>query len=835
MNEFENLENAPGASAKQEWERILDEAMSRAEAPAGPVADNREPEDLDPELWDIQSLLGQEPEESSEPAGPQEDAPKPAWEEEEDPLEQLVAPVKERKRRKPEEDPLERLVSPKANRQRQQSGSRQQTGTRHAPQPGQQTAPKGGRETGKKGENPRLRKFRKNRLWLLAYLWLTLEFSEILVRATTATDLFWKSGLWLGMLFALTPALLVFILATSFRPLANRIIVTIYTAVIFLLYASQLVYYKVFKEFYTVMSMGNAGQGFGFMSTILLTVGKNILLLLLLAAPLVFIIGFGKRFFSFKGGAGWKSSLLMLVVLALYHTLTVVTLPLWGTGSMSAYDMYHHSYNVKESSGALGLMTSFRLDFKWQIFGRPSAGSLDLNFGGSEQTTPPDTGSSEATGEPSEGAFTESTTVPTEPQPAYNVTEIDFDALIAGEGDADIRQMHQYFASQTPTLKNDKTGMFEGCNLILITAESFSHLAIDPELTPTLYKMQTEGFNFTNFYTPIFGVSTSDGEYVAMTGTLPKAGVWSFYRTGEQKNYMPLTMVHQLKELGYCAYAYHNHDYGYYDRDLSHPNLGYIYEGMGNGMEEGVTEQWPESDVEMIDFTTPDYINSQPFHAYYMTVSGHREYNFAGGNKMSTKNYDLVKDLPYSETVQAYLATQIELDRAMELLLQRLEEAGVAENTVIVISADHYPYGLTLEEQSELAGHPVDEYFEQYRNACIIYKKGMTPETVDWPCSSLDLLPTLCNLFGLDFDSRLYIGHDMFSGAEPLIIFNNRSWLTDKASYNSVTGEFKTFTDETLPENYEDSIDSIVYNKFTVSAKILDEDYWRILFRPEES
>ncbi len=87
-----------------------------------------------------------------------------------------------------------------------------------------------------------------------------------------------------------------------------------------------------------------------------------------------------------------------------------------------------------------------------------------------------------------------------------------------------------------------------------------------------------------------------------------------------------------------------------------------------------------------------------------------------------------MKDLPYSGSVRAYLACQIELDRALELLLQRLDEAGVAENTVIALTGDHYPYGLTDEEQSELAGHEIDTRFERYRNAFILYKKGMKPE-----------------------------------------------------------------------------------------------------------
>lgn len=791
--------------AKQEWERILEDAMRRAgDAPAPGSGDAQS--DLDSDLWEFQQLLNGEKSRRANLSGVSDD-----------PLERLVDPSLSKAMR-----PGSSQTQPEARRPRREN-----------PQPTPKAAPAARRKERRpeKQEPSGFRKFRRNRLWLLAYLWLTLVFSELVVRSSTISQQFWDTGLWLGMLFAITPALLAFMLATVFSRRGNRIVVTVYTVFVFVLYVSQLVYFKIFSQFYTVTSMGNAKQGLSFLDTLLPNIAKSIVPIILLLLPLLFLLILGKRFFSFKGGATWKSSLLLVALAMVIHFCVVWTLPLWGSDRMSAYDMYYHSYDTKSASAKLSLGTAFRLDIKWHFFGGGDAGGLVLPT--NTKPTEPEGGETTPTGESQPGGTT-GPTAPAVPETAYNVLDIDFDALIAGEGNADIRQMHQYFDSLTPSRKNDKTGMFKGCNLILITAESFSHLAIDPEVTPTLYKLQTEGFNFTDFYTPEWGVSTTDGEYVAVTGTIPKPGVWSFYRTGEQKNYMPLTMVHQLKELGYCAYAYHDHDYDFYDRDLSHPNLGYIYKGMGNGLEESVTKQWPESDLEMIDFTTADYINQQPFHAYYMTVSGHQYYNFTG-NSMSAKNKTAVADLPYSEPVRAYLAANIELDKAMELLLQRLEEAGVAENTVIVISADHHPYGLTNEEISELEGHTVEENFELFHNACIIYKKGMTPETIDEPCCSLDILPTLCNLFGLDFDSRLYMGRDVFSDAEPLVLFQNRSWITDKASYNASTGAFTTFTDETLPKDYESTIDDIVYNKYAVSEKILDMDYWRILFKPKES
>ena len=212
-----------------------------------------------------------------------------------------------------------------------------------------------------------------------------------------------------------------------------------------------------------------------------------------------------------------------------------------------------------------------------------------------------------------------------------------------------------------------------------------------------------------------------------------------------------------------------------------------------------------------------------------MTISGHREFNFMG-NYIAAKNKDLVADLPYSEAVRAYLATQLELEMSMKLLLERLEEAGVLENTVIVLTADHYPNGLTPEQMGELLGHTPEGNFEIYRNGCIIWKPGMTPEVIDEPMSHLDLLPTVSNLFGLEFDSRLYMGRDVFSDAEPLVMFRNRSWITGVARYNSQTGKAEFFDGAEPDDAYIKAINTEVGNRFAVSTRILDNDYWRILF-----
>jgi phosphoglycerol transferase MdoB-like AlkP superfamily enzyme len=232
----------------------------------------------------------------------------------------------------------------------------------------------------------------------------------------------------------------------------------------------------------------------------------------------------------------------------------------------------------------------------------------------------------------------------------------------------------------------------------------------------------------------------------------------------------------------------------------------------------------------MIQLSFGEYMYNEPFHAYYMTVSGHMEYTWID-NSMSSKHKEEVIDLPYSMPVQAYLACNMELDQACEFLLQKLNELGIAEDTVIVLSPDHIPYGLTYEEYSELAGKEVSpdlgpEYFE---SVCIIYCQGMEPIVVDKITCSMDIIPTLCNLFGIEYDSRLLMGYDMLSTASSLVIFDNYSWLSDAGYYNAKTRKFTPNEEIEVDNSYVSTMNKVVSNKFKYSAKILERDYYGYL------
>ena len=252
------------------------------------------------------------------------------------------------------------------------------------------------------------------------------------------------------------------------------------------------------------------------------------------------------------------------------------------------------------------------------------------------------------------------------------------------------------------------------------------------------------------------------------------------------------------------------------------------YQGVGNGLE--VKKTWPESDLEMMQLTLPEYVGDAPFHTYYMTVSGHMNYNYMG-NSMSAKHKNEVAYLGLSEAAGAYLACQMELDKALEYTLQYLEETGHLEDTVLCLSADHYPYGLEQETLTELnGGEPVDMRFDVYHSTLILWCGSMTePVHITKPCSSLDILPTLSNLFGLTYDSRLLMGRDILSDSEGLVVLSDRSFLTESGRYDAAKDTFTPAPGVTVPEGYVKSHQQTINGMFSNSRLILEQDYYRKL------
>lgn len=627
------------------------------------------------------------------------------------------------------------------------------------------------------------------------YIFSSILYLELIIRISVFQSI--NFSFVYTFFFGITFACILGILTRLTKKNINTVILSVILFLLGLYFCAQILYFDFFKTFLTIYSVGNGAQVAEFYKDILQLIINNVHWILLCFIPFALYVFYGrKHIYIKKTDHHIILSYIGISILGFIIGYGMLYLP--SKALTTPLDIYKEAIINESTVDTLGMMSAMRLDIQSFIFGR----------------------SEEVIDEP---VIKEPEVIKYDAQ----TMNIDFDKLISETNDETIKNMHTYFKNVTPTSKNEYTGMFKDYNVILMTCEGFSPYAINKDVTPTLYKLANEGFVFKDFYTPLWNVSTSDGEYVAMQGLIPKSGTWSFRDSSE--NYLPLTLGKHYQKLGYTTKAYHNHSYRYYGRDLSHPNLGYDYKGVGNGLK--ITKQWPSSDLEMMEKTVDEYINSEKFHTYYMTVSGHTNYTY-NGNRMASKNRKLVENLEYSDLAKGYLATQIELDKAMEYLIKRLEEAGKADKTLIVMSADHYPYGLPKKNYDELAGHEIETNFEIEKNSLIIWSSSIKePIIVEKTGSSLDILPTVSNLLGLEYDSRLLIGTDLLSDSEPLVIFENKSFITNKVKYNSKTQKAEWLNGATEDQEYLKKINTIVKQKIDYSKKILDYNYYKKVFK----
>jgi len=632
------------------------------------------------------------------------------------------------------------------------------------------------------------------------------------------------------VLFAIPGGLLAGTVCNLFPEKIARILRYVIYAAVAVLFGVQIVYFHSFQSFLSMSMVGMGDDVFtNFFKTIMLAIWECLIPIFLLFLPLVGVLFLHKKL-SKKVRFNWRKSLISAVAFVVTYLLVILCLPLAGTGDHSAYANFHNNWVLDLSIEKLGVMTTTGLDVKYLF-----TGEVLEEVGGDSELDVPVVVTLPKETEPQVNQETTAATEATEPAPEdiYNIIPgLDFAALAQAESNSKSKKIFEYLAALEPTKKNQYTGMFEGYNLILITAESFSTMGIHQELTPTLYKLANSGFDFTNYWAT-YPSNTTNGEYTNLTGLFPdiskpKSNGSFVYSI---KNTMNMNIANWFNAQGLTSRAYHDHTATYYKRNKTHPNIGYVFKGKNDI---GGLSGWPESDLVMMQNTVGEYINDDRFHTYYMTVSGHHNYRFGGYNTIVDKNEDLVQDLDMGTAAKAYLATHIELDRALEYLIGELEKAGKLDKTVICLTTDHYPYGLTDSQYKGMLGHSI-QYggLERHQSDLIIWNSAMETVQINKPCSQQDVLPTLLNLFGFTYDSRLYSGMDILSDSYGLAMTANQSFITDKIIYNT-RYEKVYYLDENwqMPEGYLDSYIQIVKNRFSIASNILNQNFFKKL--PED-
>ena len=574
------------------------------------------------------------------------------------------------------------------------------------------------------------------------------------------------------------------------------------------LYGSQMVYCFIFGTPYSVSQMGlGAGAVSQFYREMLSTMQENWTWIAGLLLPLVILFFVTAKRWIQRPGAVSRIVVLLLAIGA----IPAVWLDIYRGGTNMFSDYYFFTSSKSTTAQTM------------ERFGVPMTFVLEL-------TRPEDTGSSMEV--PVEMLSDEAASQQTDEPVRYNVLPVDFDALNATTEDKKLIALNNYFSQLPGTNQNAYTGMLKDYNLIFLCAESFSPAAVDPVYTPTLYKMIHEGFVFENYYST-FPNTTTDGEYTLTQGLYPDStkDKYSSSMMASSKNDLPFALGNFFaREFGVKSWGYHNNVGSYYHRDLSHPNMGYEMKFNRDGMT--FSGYWPTSDLEMMEQSVDDYIHEPQFHAYYMTFSGHYQYN-PKDNGVVRKHYSTMEGGPWEKMNQkGYVACHIELDKALEYLLNRLEEAGIADKTAIVMASDHTPYGLPKDQYFEMIGQEED-FFGWYQSNLMFWVGGMEePVVVEEYCSTADVLPTILNLWGFPYDSRLYPGTDVFSDGVHAAVLIDHSFLTDKVWFNSNTGEIRYLVpQEEIPENYEENMNQLIAFRFEFSAEILRNNYYQHFFQ----
>lgn len=337
---------------------------------------------------------------------------------------------------------------------------------------------------------------------------------------------------------------------------------------------------------------------------------------------------------------------------------------------------------------------------------------------------------------------------------------------------------HPKQAADTPM-----TGAFAGKNLILIMMESVDDWLVTPEYMPNLYRLEQEGVDFRNYYAPIFlAAATFNSEFTANTGLIaPEYQVRNSYYA---EHALPYSLPNLFRDAGYRARSFHAANPSIYNRGQIHLNFGYeSYSDYGDlGMDDYMLDSQLLRGYDQI-------VSDEPFFSFIITYSGHGPYTTEQQN-ISEPHLDRARavidysTVPYTTEAQKEeytraVAQAMETDAFIGGLRERLEADGHAEDTVLMLFTDHYCKYFSDTELIEAIKGTSDHNLLS-NVPFVIWTEGITPQVYDKYVSTMDIAPTVVDLFSLDADLRYYIGNDMFGPDGGVVYFRNYAWYDGK-------------------------------------------------------
>ena len=404
-----------------------------------------------------------------------------------------------------------------------------------------------------------------------------------------------------------------------------------------------------------------------------------------------------------------------------------------------------------------------------------------------------------------------------------------FKMAVEKEGNKNYKSLGNYFLSKDITSKNGYTEMFKDKNLIVIMMESTNNIVINEEYFPNLYKLYSEGWSWSNAYSPRNSCSTGNNETSGMTSLYT---INNFCTANAYKNNIyPQAIFNIFNNAGYTTSSYHNYTDHYYARTVFHKNMGsghfYSVEELGIPYSNEYKE-WP-SDVSLVEKVLELTENQEKYMVWMTSVTAHQPYTQS--STYGDKFLDLFANTKYDITLKRYLSKLKEFDLAIEKLVEGLKEQGKFDDTVIVLYGDHYPYGLKTPVINTYLSYDVTKNLDIDKTPFIIYNSKITPTKYEQYTSYINIVPTIANLFGLEYDPRLYFGNDILSeDYEDRVIFADGSWQDKKAFYSATTGKviYESENDTYTVEEIKD-INNQVKMRISMSNLAIKTDYFNYL------
>lgn len=395
------------------------------------------------------------------------------------------------------------------------------------------------------------------------------------------------------------------------------------------------------------------------------------------------------------------------------------------------------------------------------------------------------------------------------------------------ESNETIKIIDEYLMNRPITPRNEYTGLFKNKNLVYIMVEAFDFMAIDEQLTPTLYKMSQDGFYFDHFFSPQYSCATGESEFIGLTSLIPRTGICS--PNTYTNNTYKTSIFNLFNEEGYFSSSYHNYSDKFYQRTELHVNLGSTKFYNNDDLEIKTLKGWP-SDVNLMEEAFKVYGNQEKFFSYIITSSTHFPYDIDStlGNRYIEQISAIYPDLPMN--VMRYKSKAMELDKSIETLMNLLDAQGILDDTVIILYGDHFP--LKTEKQVFL------DYGDPYKNRSqgfnmnilpmIIYNSEVKGSQISKVSSTFDLVPTIANLFDLDYDPRFYFGVDIFDTTQERVVpYASLSWNNELGAYSVASAKFFPFDENnTLTQEEITRISKIIKQNSDISYRLLKNDYF---------